>query len=383
MPGRLTPLLQDQLAHLGTWMPFAKAAAFFTRFTHTLISESTVQRHTQAVGLAYQAVQRAAVEQIERDCPDIPPGPAKLVVSADGAMVPLVGGEWAEVKTVVVSEVRAVPNLEEQATVRLTAHSYFSRLSDAETFERDSIAELMRRRVATAGQVAAVNDGAEWIQRFFDYHRPDALRILDFPHAAERVSQIGNVVLGEASVAAKLWRTTQLHELKHDGPGQVLVTLQMLAAEHPTVALLGVNLAYLEKRVAQMQYPSFQAQGWPIGSGVVESSNKLVVEARLKGAGMHWARASVNPMLCLRNAVCNDRWDEAWQQSSVQLRCVGAMRRPTQPKTTPNPEPMPVLTPAAVREPPVPVKSAASHFWRRTNYATKARLAQLRTDAKL
>jgi hypothetical protein len=60
-----------------------------------------------------------------------------------------------------------------------------------------------------------------------------------------------------------------------------------------------------------MQYPLFQAQGWPIGSGIAESANKLVVEVRLKGAGMHWARASVNPMLALRNAVCNDRWDEA------------------------------------------------------------------------
>ena len=31
-------------------------------------------------------------------------------------------------------------------------------------------------------------------------------------------------------------------------------------------------LAYLEKREAQMQYPAFQAQGWPIGSGAVESA---------------------------------------------------------------------------------------------------------------
>jgi hypothetical protein len=34
------------------------------------------------------------------------------------------------------------------------------------------------------------------------------------------------------------------------------------------------------------QYPFFQAQGWSIGSGIVESGNKLVVEARLKGSGI-------------------------------------------------------------------------------------------------
>ena len=44
----------------------------------------------------------------------------------------------------------------------------------------------------------------------------------------------------------------------------------------------------------------------------MESANKLVVEARLKGAGMYWARASVNPMVALRTVACADRWPEAW-----------------------------------------------------------------------
>jgi hypothetical protein len=43
-----------------------------------------------------------------------------------------------------------------------------------------------------------------------------------------------------------------------------------------------------------MAYPVFQAAGWPIGSGMVESANKLVVEDRLKGAGMIWLRSSPN-----------------------------------------------------------------------------------------
>src|SRR5207248_1417864 len=83
----------------------------------------------------------------------------------------------------------------------------------------------------------------------------------------------------------------------------------------------------LHKREAHMQYPTYQQAGWPIGSGSVESANKVVVEARLKGAGMRWERHNVNPMLVLRNAVCNRRWDETWQaarrqrqQSRQQLR---------------------------------------------------------------
>src|SRR5262245_26587772 len=54
LPGRLTPLLQDHLAHLGTWMPFAKAAHMLERFTQVSVSESSAQRHTETIGMAYE-----------------------------------------------------------------------------------------------------------------------------------------------------------------------------------------------------------------------------------------------------------------------------------------------------------------------------------------
>ena len=76
-----------------------------------------------------------------------------------------------------------------------------------------------------------------------------------------------------------------------------------------------------------MQYPQFQAQGWPIGSGIVESGNKLVVEARLKGSGMHWADAHVNPMLAIRNMICSDRWKEDWPKIAALLRKQKAEKR--------------------------------------------------------
>jgi hypothetical protein len=71
-------------------------------------------------------------------------------------------------------------------------------------------------------------------------------------------------------------------------------------------------VAYRDARWSQIQYAQFRAAGYPIGSGAVESANKLVVEARLKSSGMHWARANVNPMVALRAAACSDRWAESW-----------------------------------------------------------------------
>ncbi len=356
-------------------MPFAKAAALLASFTHTRVSETTTRRHTQAVGLAYEAVQQAEVEQIEREWPVVPQGPAKLVVSADGAMVPLVAGEWAEVKTVVVSEVSELPEQEGRLQVLTHTHSYFSRLSDAETFQRLSLGELTQRRVETAAQVAAVNDGAAWIQGFLDYHCPQAVRILDFAHAAERVCQIGDVVLGAGSAAAQQWRAEQLHALKHAGPNDLVPKLRRFAAAQLNVPLVRENLAYLEKRLTQMQYPRFQVQGWPIGSGGVESGNKLVVEARLKGADMHWSRTSVNPMLALRNGVCNDRWNEVWRESAAHIRKHGRQQPRVRSRQSPAPLPPPTLAPIE----PAPAPPKPVHPWRRFNTATRATLSKART----
>ena len=50
----------------------------------------------------------------------------------------------------------------------------------------------------------------------------------------------------------------------------------------------------------------------PIGSGAVESGCKVVVEARLTGAGRRWAPGQVNPLVALRGVLWSGRWDERW-----------------------------------------------------------------------
>jgi hypothetical protein len=51
--------------------------------------------------------------------------------------------------------------------------------------------------IENAKQTAAIMDGAEWQQGFVDYHYPNAVRILDFPHAGEYISPIGEYLHGE------------------------------------------------------------------------------------------------------------------------------------------------------------------------------------------
>lgn len=320
LSGHLTPRGVEALTRLGTWIPFEKAAGLLGDLLGVQVSKSTAARYTERHGAAYVAVQTAAVIEIEKKLPAAPAGPAKQLLSVDGAMVPLTGGEWAEVKTLVLGEI-AEPVIENgESVVHARELSYFSRLTDAETFGHLALVETHHRGVENAGKVLAVTDGAVWIQGFVDYHRPDAVRILDFPHAAEYISAMANTVWGLDSPTAAKWAEGQRHKLKHQGAQVVLPELRTLVASHAELPELAEKIAYLEKRQDHMQYPYFQAQGWPIGSGAVESGNKLVVEARLKGSGMHWARHNVNPMLGLRNAVCNDRWSDAWSQITVYHR---------------------------------------------------------------
>jgi hypothetical protein len=327
LDGMLTPSLQEDLVHLGTWLPFGKAAEQLWRFRRTHVSRPTAERVTEAAGAAYVAWQTAEVARIERELPLPAAGPAQLFMSADGALIPIVGGEWAEVKTLVIGAVQPPKVVKGETVIGTAEHSYFSRLTDAETFQRLALVETQRRGVETAAAVGFVSDGSEWLQKFADHHRADAVRILDFPHAGEHLAAVGQASFGEGSAEAQSWLKTQLHALKHAGPTAVVAEVARLAAAQPEVADLAGHLAYLEKRLAQMQYPSFLAAGWPIGDGAVESGNKLVVEARLKGSGMHWARPHVDPMLALRNIVCSDRWDEAWPQIVRTLRQQSQQRR--------------------------------------------------------
>ena len=328
LPGGLTPSLEESLVHLGTWMPFGRAMKELRFFNHVHITEATVRRDTEAAGAAYVAVQTAEVERLEQTAPPPPEGPAIQLLSVDGAMVPLVHREWAEVKTLVLGVVQPPVIEKGETVVHSTELSYFSRLADAETFGHLALVETHRRGTETAKQVCAVTDGAEWEQGFVDLHRPDARRILDFSHGAGYVANAGDAVYGEGTATNQTWLKDTLHELKHGSPDRVLTTLHEMhrqaQASEPgdgaTLTTLTTSLGYLEKRRAHIDYARFQQLGYPIGSGSVESGNKLVVEARLKGAGMHWARPHVDPMLGLRNIACSDRWDEAWPQITEQLR---------------------------------------------------------------
>lgn len=384
--GSLTPHAQEGLVRLGAWMPFRQAADLLADLTGVQVSAATGRRATEAAGAAYAAVQTAQAEQIRCELPEAPLGAERQVISADGAFVPLRHGEWAEAKLLVIGAVQQ----EAGGEVHTRHLSYFARLAEAEAFSQAALVETHRRGLERAQAVCAVLDGAEWLQGFVDEQRPDAVRILDFAHAAGYVSQAGQAVQEAGTPLSPKWLAKQFHALKHDGPPQVLADLRALEEVQPDLKPVQEARGYLEKRAGQMQYPVYQAAGWPIGSGSVESGHKVVMQARLKGPGMRWERGNVNPMLALRTAVCNDRWPEAWCEVTVWQRRQHQQRRQdrvdarllfqwwcllgwwvrTRPSAKRQLVPMPRAEHLNTRVtlaagPPQPRRPAATHPWRR------------------
>jgi hypothetical protein len=148
------------------------------------------------------------------------------------------------------------------------------------------------------------------------------------------LAEVAQAIHGVGTEEAGEWLKAACHELRHGDPEKVLGDLRRLrdelaegvaegTADKAQIERLEVvcdNLAYFEKRRAQIRYAEFEAKGYPIGSGAVESANKLLVEARLKGSGMHWADSHVDPMVALRTVACSDRWEEAVPEIEQRLR---------------------------------------------------------------
>lgn len=370
--GHLLPHAQECLVSLSSDLPFGRAASQLKKTLGVLVPVSTMRRQTLRVGERLLAVQNEQAQPLAA-CPEEPTA-ERLAMSSDGSMVPLVGGVWAEVKVVAIGQVerRKHKGREEIVTSHL---SYFARLADAATFADQASAEIRRRGIERAKEVAAIQDGAEWIQGFVQGHRPDAVRILDFAHAAEYICEVARKVREAAGHLPAKWEEGLLHRLKHEGSARLLRHLSRLLTRYPCIE---EQVNYLQKRQAFMDYPAYQRAGWPIGSGSVESSHKFVVQARLKGSGMHWKPSNVNPMLALREALINERWDECWQQQDqrrLQQQELKRQRRRTLRLTQsqePQKQPSPTLAPALPKAPREKTgRTEAQYRWGRQTFSPR------------
>jgi hypothetical protein len=72
-----------------------------------------------------------------------------------------------------------------------------------------------------------------------------------------------------------------------------------------------VNLrTYLLNNIDRIDYPNYKKKGYFVGSGAIESANKVILQRRLKQAGMRWSVPGAQYVLSLRAKVESRRWDD-------------------------------------------------------------------------
>jgi hypothetical protein len=206
MRGAYTPQVQEAITRLGSRLPFSEAKDELAMMWGIKISSGSVRQITLRNGQIANELIEKEVTRLEKEAPPSTAKPKQLVMSADGAMVPLTSGEWREVKTVAFGEFESQWDAKnKQVNTKTRQVSYFSRVETAETFTQSALYEWHRRGGENAQRVVAVNDGALWIQSFVDYHCPQATRVIDFAHAQSYLATIGKAIHGAETPGFQRW----------------------------------------------------------------------------------------------------------------------------------------------------------------------------------
>ncbi len=301
--------LQRVLSDFGAEHAFAQAAMRLQEHYGFTLHSSVIRAVTLATAQRARATLEAKYAEPYRTLPAM--GPEQIVAEADGTMICTVQPgrrkgqprprEWKEMRLVVAQPLGS-------------CQSVF-----AATFQ--SVDEVGRRwghcardaGWALQSDIHAVADGAEWIrlqgeQVFGDQHRP----LCDFYHVSEYLAAAAHRICPGQS---ERWRKTQQKRLKR-GASDLVITELAAHREPPQTPKEEAPVTnahrYLFNRRDCLDYPAALALGLPIGSGLIESGHRHVLQARLKKAGTAWLPDHAEDMAQLRVLRSNHVWPLLW-----------------------------------------------------------------------
>jgi hypothetical protein len=180
-------------------------------------------------------------------------------------------------------------------------------LPDASSdFAQRAYREACRRRFAQAPRRVVIGDGAAWIWNVAQEVLPDAIQILDRFHAKEHLHKAAAEIWGSASANREAWLDDREADLD---AGNVEALIERLRVHESRCEEAKGCADYFNKHRHRMRYAQFHAAGLCTSSGIVESSCKNTVGARLKRSGMHWTVRGADAIIALRCAKLSRRLD--------------------------------------------------------------------------
>lgn len=320
---------------------FEKAARLLRNLASLPISAKRVQLITERVGQALREESQSHTQRfLNRQAPKGTASAAALmscavrgallVISVDGGRVQTRQEDpqekWKEDKVGVVYDATPCPERPdaEYAGPPPKTRSVCATMESWETLGDRLSALADARGYARARQRVCIGDGAMAIRSLKDRCFPNAVFILDWAHAVGHLHQAAQAAFGAGS-KAEIWHERQKDRLWHGRLSKILPEIGRLsrragpppkhASENDPRRILANNLHYFQTNRAAMNYPAFRRNGWPIGSGIIESTVKQLGK-RLKGTEKHWNLDGADKTLHVIALLVSDdgAWNDFWKR---------------------------------------------------------------------
>jgi hypothetical protein len=316
-----------EVAKLSVWLcgqvTTENAETILEKLGGIVFSDSSIWRRVQTWGAKLQAqdtFERAAANALPPQGSVTPPAktlPKEMGVGMDGVLISLRKEGFKELKVGNVFEITHCRETDaESGEVIENAHaihpSYTAVLGGPEAFGQAVWAEACRREFPHARDNLVIGDGAVWIWNLTQEHFGSSRQVVDWYHATEHLHHAAHLIWGEGSAEALRWAKKMETPLYQGQAWQVAERIRDLATAHPHAAkALQAEAGYFENNRRRMQYLELREDGFPIGSGMVESGCKQY-RARFNGAGMRWSRPGAEHLIPIRTAILSGRFDERW-----------------------------------------------------------------------
>ena len=318
----------EQVAKLCVWLSglldYAQAAEVLEKVGQVAISTSSVWRQANHWGeqiSRHEQMQRAVATALpgrETIVPGEAPIEKRLGASMDGTMVLVRKEGWKELKTGCVFEIDLRPTQDQETgewvdLAHAVHNKYVAHLGGPEVFGQALWTEARQRQWSQASETIVVADGAAWIWNLVGEHFYDSVQAIDWYHATEHLGRAATILYGEGTEPAHRWRKDGEKILFEGHAERIADQLEQLAKAKPKLAEgLRREAGYFREHQRRMNYLELREDGYPIGSGMVESGCKQY-KARLGGPGMRWSRDGLENLLPVRTAIMSQRFDQAWR----------------------------------------------------------------------
>ena len=184
---------------------------------------------------------------------------------------------------------------------------YVSYVGSVTEFKKHLLACSLRNGYGQFKETVVLSDGATWIRNMVDEIFPDAQQILDYYHLCENVHTFAKALFNMDESNYLPWAKSICTHLKASKYDLVLRELEPTKGKKPNGC--SVNLyGYITNNMKNIDYATYIEKGYFIGSGAIESGNKLILQDRLKRAGMRWNTATARAMLTLKTKAESNIW---------------------------------------------------------------------------